>query len=52
MLDYHVAPANLDHALGSTTCEGALDTQINVNVLSDNDVTINSEKQKGVKASR
>ena len=46
MLVHHTGHANLDRARGSTAFKGALDTEIIVSPLGDQDLTTKCEKQK------
>ena len=46
MLVHHTGHANQDRARGSTAFKGALDTEIVVSPLGDNNLTIKCEKQK------
>lgn len=46
MLVHHTGHANQDRARGSTAFKGALDTEILVKALGDNDIVVSCEKQK------
>jgi len=46
MLVHHTGHNNQDRARGSTAFKGALDTEILVKSLGDNDIIVSCEKQK------
>ena len=46
MLVHHTGHNNQDRALGSTAFKGALDTEILVKSLGENDIIVSCEKQK------